>query len=93
MGCCLVRGDAQNDGIQFQEFAVQVTESLGLLGSPGCIVFGVEIKHNVFPLKILQCLYVAVCIRQTECRCRLSFLYAHGILPSNFHSIIPTEIF
>ena len=44
----LVRGDTQDDGIQFQEFAIQVTESLGFLGSPGGIVFGVEIEHHPF---------------------------------------------
>ena len=52
MGCFLVRGDTQDDGIQFQEFAIQVTESLGFLGSPGGVVLGVEIDDQVFPGKI-----------------------------------------
>jgi hypothetical protein len=63
MGRFLIRGDAQDDGIQFQEFAIQVTESLGFLGSPGGIVFRVEIEHHPFAFKILQSHYVAVRIR------------------------------
>lgn len=54
MGSCRIWGNTQNDGIQFQEFAVQVTESLGFLGSPGGVVLRVEIQHHMFALEIFK---------------------------------------
>ena len=48
-----VRGNTQNNDIQFQEFAVQVTESLGFFGSAGCVVFGIEVEDDVFPAEVL----------------------------------------
>ena len=75
-----IRRDTQDDGFQFQEFAIQVTESLGFLRSPGCIVLWVKVNDHMFTLKVFQSHHFAVRIRQTERRRGLSFLYAHIIL-------------
>jgi len=49
-----VGGDTQNDRFEFLEFAIDVTESLGLFGSPGGVVFGIKIDDNLFAPEILQ---------------------------------------
>jgi len=43
----IVRGNSQNNRIEFLEFAENVTESLGFLGSPGGVVFGIKIDDDV----------------------------------------------
>jgi hypothetical protein len=47
-----VRGNPQDDRVEFLEFAVYVTESLGLLDSPGSVVFGIKVDDDVFALEI-----------------------------------------
>jgi len=53
MGCFIVRGNSQDSRIEFLEFAVNVTESLGFLGSPGSIVFGIKVDDDVPASEIL----------------------------------------
>ena len=72
-----VRRNAQNDDVSFLEFTHQVTESLGLLGSPGCVVLGVKVKDDVFSPEVFQSYLVAVLIRQCERRCGFAFLNCH----------------
>jgi hypothetical protein len=59
------------------EFAVDVTESLGLLISPGGVVFGIKVEDDVFALEIFQSDFVALCVEQGECRRGLTFLDSH----------------
>mgnify|MGYP006899816721 CR=1 FL=1 len=73
-----VRRNTQNDDVFFLEFTHQVTESLGFLGSPGCVVLGVKKQDDIFALEVFQGHLVAVLIRQCECRCGLAFLNCHG---------------
>ena len=54
MRCFTVRGDSQNYGIEFSEFAIYVTESLGFLGSPRRVIFGIEVNDDIFTFEILQ---------------------------------------
>ena len=49
----IVRGYSQDNRIEFLEFAVNVTESLGFFGSPGGVVLGIKVDDDVFALKIL----------------------------------------
>ena len=63
MGSCLIRGNTQDNSIQFQEFAIQVTESLGFLGSPGGVILRVEIQHHMFAFKILKRHFFTIRIR------------------------------
>jgi len=63
MGSCLIRGNPQDNGIQFQEFAIQVTESLGFLGSPGSVILWVEIQHHMLAFKILKRHFYSIRIR------------------------------
>lgn len=51
--CFAVGGNAHNGRIEFQEFAVKVTESLGFLLSPGGIVFWIKVKYEIFTFNIL----------------------------------------
>ena len=53
VGCFVVRGNAQDSRIEFLEFAVNVTESLGFLGSPGGVVLGIKVDDNVLASEIL----------------------------------------
>ena len=53
MGCFIVGGYSQDNRIEFLEFAINVTESLGFLGSPGCVVLGIKIDDHVFAFEIL----------------------------------------
>jgi hypothetical protein len=53
MGCFIVRGNSQDNRIEFLEFAVNVTESLGFLGSPGGVILGIKIDNDVFAFEIL----------------------------------------
>jgi hypothetical protein len=48
----IVRGYSQDNRIEFLEFAVNVTESLGFLGSPGGVVLGIKVDDDVFALEI-----------------------------------------
>ena len=52
MRCFIVRGNSQNHRVEFLEFAIQFTESLGLFGSPGSVVFRVKVDDDVFALEI-----------------------------------------
>jgi hypothetical protein len=54
VGCFTVRGNSQYNRVEFLEFAVYVTESLGFLGSPGGVVFGIKIDNDVFAPEILE---------------------------------------
>ena len=54
VGGLTVRRDAQNYDIKFLEFAIYLTESLGFLGSPGCIVFGIKVNDDMLAFEILQ---------------------------------------
>ena len=49
----IVGGNSHDSRIEFLEFAVNVTESLGFFGSPGGVVLGIEVDDEVFPLEIL----------------------------------------
>ena len=53
MGCFVVRGNAQDSRIEFLEFAVNVTESLGFLGSPGGVVLGIKVDDDVSASEVL----------------------------------------
>jgi len=53
MGCFIVGGNSQDNRIEFLEFAINVTESLGFLGSPGGIILGIKVDDNVFAPEIL----------------------------------------
>ena len=77
MGSLAVRGDTQNDRFEFLEFAIDVTESLGLLSSPGGVVFGIKIDDDIFSSKILQRHLFTVGIGQGKCRCGLAFFNSH----------------
>ncbi len=74
VGCPAIRGDTQYDRIEFLEFAIHVTESLGFLGSPGGVIFGIKIDDEVFALEIFQGHLFPVGIGQGKCRCGLAFL-------------------
>ena len=74
VGRLAVGRNPQYDCIKFLEFAIKVTESLGFLGSPGSIVFGIEVENDVFALEILQRHFFAVFVRQCECRCTFASL-------------------
>ena len=52
MGCFIVRGNSQDSRFDFLEFAVNVTESLGFLGSPGGVVLGVKVDDDVLAPEI-----------------------------------------
>ena len=52
MGCFIVRGNSQDSRIEFLEFAVNVTESLGFLGSPGGVVLGIKVDDDILALEI-----------------------------------------
>jgi hypothetical protein len=54
MRCFTVWGNSQYDSIEFLEFAIDVTESLGLLGSPRGVVFGIKVNDDVFASESLQ---------------------------------------
>ena len=53
MGRFAVGGNAQHHRVKFLEFAIQVTESLGFLGSPGSVVFRIKVDDQVFTLEVL----------------------------------------
>jgi hypothetical protein len=53
MGSFIVRGNPQDSRIEFLEFAVNVTESLGFLGSPGGVVLGIKVDDDVLAPEIL----------------------------------------
>jgi len=84
MGCLTVRGDTQNDCFEFLEFAIYVTESLGLFSSPGGVVFGIKIDDDVFSSEILQGHLFPVGIGQGESRCGLAFFDGHANLLGHF---------
>lgn len=77
VGGLVVRRNAENDGVAVLEFTQKVTESLGFLGSPGGVVFGIKIENHVFPREILQGNLFAVLIGQGECRGFFAFLDGH----------------
>ena len=77
MGSCTVGGDPQHHRVEFLEFAIQVTESLGFFSSPGGVVFRVEIDDQIFSLKVLQGDVVSIFIGQGESRRRFAFLNWH----------------
>ena len=54
VGCFTIRGNSRYNRVEFLEFAVYLTESLGLLGSPGGVVFGIKIDNDVFAAEILE---------------------------------------
>ncbi len=66
--------------VEFLEFAVHVTESLGLLGSAGGVVFGIEVDDEIFSLEIFQSDNVAIRIGQAERRRGFAFMNCHNIL-------------
>ena len=53
MRCFIVWGNSQNSRIEFLEFAINITESLGFLGSPGGIILGVKVDDDVFAPEII----------------------------------------
>jgi len=53
MGCFVVRGNSQDSRIEFLEFAVNVTESLGFLGSPGSVILWIKVDDDVPAPEIL----------------------------------------
>ncbi len=80
MGRFAVGGNAQHHCVEFLEFAIQVTESLGFLGSPGGVVLGIEIDNQILALEVFQRDVVSILIGQGESRCRFAFLNWHVIL-------------
>jgi hypothetical protein len=77
----IVRRDTQDNNVTFLEFAIQVTESLGFLGSAGSIVLGVKVNKYIFALEVLQCYLVSVRVRQCKRRRSLSDFDCHDNLP------------
>lgn len=53
MGCFVVGGNSQDKRIEFLEFAIKVTESLGFFGSPGGVILGIKVHDDVFAPEVL----------------------------------------
>ena len=75
MGCFVVGGDPQDNRIEFLEFAIQVTESLGFPGSPRCVVLGIKVKDDDFSLHLRHSELRVSRRGKFEIRDFLSYLY------------------
>jgi hypothetical protein len=53
MGCLIVGGNSQDNRIESLEFAINVTESLGFLGSPGGVILGIKVHDDVSAPEVL----------------------------------------
>lgn|GEM_PF-4313579 len=89
-----VAADTKEDGVQFIECRLLITEAAGFTGSPRGVIFGIEKKHNVPAGEVKELNILAGARWQIEIRCRISndeFFLAHGLGPFRSGERVSTD--
>src|SRR5437870_13573467 len=78
MGLGIVHADAQHDGVGLLDRSQGVTKAARFLGTPRCVVLGVEVEHYLFAFEALETDRLAVLVGQGEVRRLVAHLQRIG---------------